>query len=174
MYIYIIKIYILSKKQSYLIRINLSNNWPTYRWLIHIKVSNSMSKDTSLQKDIDTRNPKLYYFLLLWVKLFDKILRNIYIYIWIFEVKLTFGMLTVRGQQHSFSPQERMFLWKCQSVWDRRCLDLRRTLYSIYVYNIKSIMPWSSSKMHFIINILGYGSQRAPNTERLHIGACYS
>ena len=46
--------------------------------------------------------------------------------IWdIFEVKLTFDMLTVRGQQHSFSTLERVFLWKCQSVWDRKCLDLR-------------------------------------------------
>ena len=38
----------------------------------------------------------------------------------IFEVKLT-----VRGQQHSFSTHERVFLWKCQSFWDRNCLDLR-------------------------------------------------
>ena len=28
--------------------------------------------------------------------------------------ELTFEMLTVRGQQHSFSTHERMFLWKCQ------------------------------------------------------------
>ena len=45
----------------------------------------------------------------------------------IFEVKLTFDMLTVRGQQHSFSAHERVFLWKCQSFWDRKCLDLRGT-----------------------------------------------
>ena len=32
----------------------------------------------------------------------------------IFEVKLIFEMLTVRGQPHSFSTHERMFLWKCQ------------------------------------------------------------
>ena len=31
-----------------------------------------------------------------------------------FLIKLTFDMLTVRGQQHSFSTHERMFLWKCQ------------------------------------------------------------
>ena len=42
----------------------------------------------------------------------------------IFLVKLTFEILTVRGQQHSFSTHERMFLWKCQSFWDRKCLDL--------------------------------------------------
>ena len=33
-----------------------------------------------------------------------------------FEVKLTFEMLTVRGQQHSFSTHERMSLLKCQIV----------------------------------------------------------
>ena len=48
--------------------------------------------------------------------------------IWyIFEVKLTFEMITVRGQQHSFSTYERMFLWKCQSFWDRKCFSLRGT-----------------------------------------------
>ena len=36
-------------------------------------------------------------------------------------------MLTVRGLRHSFSTHERMFLWKCQSFWDRKCLDLRGT-----------------------------------------------
>ena len=36
-------------------------------------------------------------------------------------------MLTVHGQQHSFSTQERVFLGKCQSFWDRKCLDLRGT-----------------------------------------------
>ena len=36
-------------------------------------------------------------------------------------------MLTVRGQQHSFSTHEWMFLGKCQSFWDRKCLDLRGT-----------------------------------------------
>ena len=45
----------------------------------------------------------------------------------IFEVKLTFEMLTVRGQQHSFSTRERVFLGKCQSFWDRKRLDLRGT-----------------------------------------------
>ena len=44
-----------------------------------------------------------------------------------FKVKLTFEMLTVRGQQHSFSTHERVFLWKCQSFCDRKCLDLRGT-----------------------------------------------
>ena len=45
----------------------------------------------------------------------------------IFKVKLTLEMLAVRGQQHSFSTHERVFLWKCQRFWDRKCLDLRGT-----------------------------------------------
>ena len=43
----------------------------------------------------------------------------------IFEVKLTFQMLTVCWQQHSFSTHERMFLGRCRSFLDRKCLDLR-------------------------------------------------
>ena len=46
---------------------------------------------------------------------------------YIFEVNLTFEMLAVRGQQHSFSTHERVFLWKWQSFWNRKCLDLRGT-----------------------------------------------
>ena len=44
-----------------------------------------------------------------------------------FEVRLTFEMLTVRGQQHSFSTHGRVFLGKFQGFWDRKCLDLRGT-----------------------------------------------
>ena len=33
----------------------------------------------------------------------------------------------VYGEQRSFSTQKRMFLWKYQSFWDRKCLDLRGT-----------------------------------------------
>ena len=39
----------------------------------------------------------------------------------------SFEMLTVRWQQHSFSTHKVGFLWKCQSFWDRKCLDLRWT-----------------------------------------------
>ena len=33
-------------------------------------------------------------------------------------------MVIVGGQQHLFSTHERVFLWKCQSVWDRKCTIL--------------------------------------------------
>ena len=48
-------------------------------------------------------------------------------YIGIFEIKLTLEILTVRRQQHSFSTHKRMFFWKCQSFWVRKCLDQRGT-----------------------------------------------
>ena len=38
----------------------------------------------------------------------------------IFAVKLTFDMLSVRGQQHSFLTHERMFLWKENEVCHRK------------------------------------------------------
>ena len=45
----------------------------------------------------------------------------------IFIVKLRFEMLIVCGQQHSFSTQEPMLLWKCRNFKDRNCLDVRGT-----------------------------------------------
>ena len=50
-----------------------------------------------------------------------------YYKIFLLGFKLTFEMLTVRGQQHSLSTHKRVFLRKCQSFWDRKCLDLRGT-----------------------------------------------
>ena len=50
-----------------------------------------------------------------------------YRYFWSKVNIWTFEMLTVHGQQHSFSTHERVFLGKCQSFWNRKCLDLRET-----------------------------------------------
>ena len=44
-----------------------------------------------------------------------------------FVVKSTFELLTVCGQQHSFSNHERMFFWKCWNLLYRKCLNLRWT-----------------------------------------------
>ena len=46
---------------------------------------------------------------------------------WHFLSNVNNEMLTLCGQQHSFSTHERGFLWKCQSFWGRKCLDLRGT-----------------------------------------------
>ena len=68
----------------------------------------------------------------------------------IFEVKLTFDMLTVRGQQHSFSSHERVFLWKCQRFWDRKCLDLRGARTPNLRIHAKCSNPsWISNYTHY-------------------------
>ena len=62
----------------------------------------------------------------------------------IFDVKLTFEMLTVRGQQHSFSTHERMFLWQCQRFWDRKCLDPRGTRTPNFGFMPNALTIWVS------------------------------
>ena len=58
----------------------------------------------------------------------------------IFEVKLTFEILTVCGQQHSFSTHQRVFLRKCESFRDRDWLDLRGTR----IPNLQIHAEWSN------------------------------
>ena len=55
----------------------------------------------------------IWYRCMLIRELFDQMNSNTHTYIHMYiEVKLTFEMLTVRLQQHSFSTHERMSLWK--------------------------------------------------------------
>ena len=56
----------------------------------------------------------------------------------IFKVKLT-----VHVQQHSFPTQGRMFLWKCQSFWDRKCLDLRGTRTPTFGFIPNALTTWA-------------------------------
>ena len=76
----------------------------------------------------------------------------------VLEVKLTFEMLTVRGQQHSFSTHERMFLWKCQSFWDRKCLDLRgtRSRAPTIGFMPNSSTIWATRARHLLSHVLEY------------------
>ena len=57
--------------------------------------------------------------------------------------KITFVILTVRRQQHSFSTDKRMFSWKCQHFWDRKCLGPRgnRTL-NLWIRAECSLSSW--------------------------------
>ena len=74
-----------------------------------------------------------------------------------FEVKLTFEMLTVRGQQHSFSTQERVFLWKCQSFWDRKCLNLRGGLEPpIFGFMPNAPTYWAIRARHLLSHVFEY------------------
>ena len=70
-----------------------------------------------------------------------------------FEVKLTLIILTVRGKQHSFSTHERLFLWKCQSFWDRKCLDLRGLEPPTFGFMPNAVTYWAIRARH----LLAYG-----------------
>ena len=62
-------------------------------------------------------------------------------------------MLTVRGQQHSFSTHERLFMWKCQSFWDRKCLDLRGLEPPTFGFIPNALTYWAIRARH----LLSYG-----------------
>ena len=86
---------------------------------------------------------------------------------------LTFEMLTVRGQQHSFSTHERMFLWKCRSFWDRNCLDLRGTWTPNLLIHAKSLRWRHNGRDSCAGNSPGTGgefpAQMASNAESVSI-----
>ena len=65
-------------------------------------------------------------------------------------------MLTVRGQQHSFSTQERVFLGKCQSFWDRICLDLRGIQTPTFGLMLNAITYWASRATHLRSYVVEY------------------
>ena len=46
---------------------------------------------------------------------------------WFWLYKILICLYSVNIWNVSYSTQEWMFLWKCQSFWDRKCLDLRGT-----------------------------------------------
>ena len=84
---------------------------------------------------------------------------NINLLVWLlvgwhfFKVKLTFEMLTVRGQQHSFSTHERVFLWKCQSFWDRKCLDLRGLEPPTFGFMLNALTYWAIRATQLLSNV---------------------
>ena len=68
-------------------------------------------------------------------------------------------MLTVRGQQHSLSTQERVFLGKCQSFWDRKCLDLRGTWtpnLRIHAEFANALTYWVIRARHLLSHVVEY------------------
>ena len=71
----------------------------------------------------------------------------------IFEVMLTFEMLTVRRQQHSFSTHGRVFLRKCQSFWDRKCLDLRGTRPPNFGFMPNALNYWAIRARHLLSHV---------------------
>ena len=73
--------------------------------------------------------------------------------VFILEVKSAFHMLTVRGQQHSYSTHERVFLWKCQSFWDRKCLDLRGTRTPTFGFMPNALTYWAIMARHLLSHV---------------------
>ena len=71
----------------------------------------------------------------------------------IFEVKLTFEMLTVRGQHHSFSTYERVSLRKCQSFWDRKCLDRGGLEPPIFGFMPNTLTYWAIRAEHLLSHV---------------------
>ena len=63
-------------------------------------------------------------------------------------------MLTVRMHQHSFSTHQWMFLWKCQSFWDRKCLDQRGTRTPNLRIHVLTI--WAIRARHFQSQVFEY------------------
>ena len=76
----------------------------------------------------------------------------------IFEVKLTFEMCTVCGQQCSFLTHKRMFLWKCERFGDRKCLDLRGTRISNLRIIQNALTIWAIRAKHLLSHVLNTGS----------------
>ena len=77
-------------------------------------------------------------------------------WVFIFEVKLAFEMLTVLGQQHSFLTHERVFLGQCQRFWDRKCLDLRGTRPPIFGYMPNALTCWVIWARHLLSLVVEY------------------
>ena len=75
------------------------------------------------------------------------------VYIYILKIKLTFHMLTVRGQQHSFPTHERVLLWKCQSFWDRKCLNLRGLEPQTFGFMLNALTFWAFRARHLLSNV---------------------
>ena len=65
-------------------------------------------------------------------------------------------MLTVRGQQHSFSTHERVFLGKCQSFWDRKCIELRGLKPPTFGLMPNALTYWAIRAAHLRSHVVEY------------------
>ena len=73
--------------------------------------------------------------------------------VYIFEVKLTFEMLTVREQQHIFSTHERMFIWKCQSFWNRKFSTWGGLEPPIFGFMPNALTNWAIRARHSLFHV---------------------
>ena len=62
----------------------------------------------------------------------------------------------MRGQQHSFSTHKRVFLGKCQSFWDRKCLDLRGLKPPTFGLLPNALIYWAIRATHLRSHVVEY------------------
>ena len=60
------------------------------------------------------------------------------------------GLYCMCGQQHSFSTHQRIFLWKCRSFWDRKCLNLRGTWTPTFRFMPNAPTIWAIRPRHLL------------------------
>ena len=65
-------------------------------------------------------------------------------------------MPTVRGQQHSFSTHDWMFLWKCQRFWNRKCLNLRGLELPTFGFMPNALTIWAIRARHLQSHVFLY------------------
>ena len=65
-------------------------------------------------------------------------------------------IVNLRGQHHSFSTHVWVFLWKCQSFWDRKCLDLSGLEHPTFVFMPYALTIWAIRAMHLLSHVFEY------------------
>ena len=74
----------------------------------------------------------------------------------IFEVKLTFEMLAVRGQQYLFLTHQWVLLWKCQRFRDIKCLDLTGLEPPTFGFMLNALPIWVIRARHWLSHVFEY------------------
>ena len=74
----------------------------------------------------------------------------------IFHVKLTFEMLTVRGQQHLFSTHERVFLGKCQCFESENVSTWGGFEPPIFGFMPNALTYWAITARHLLSRVVEY------------------
>ena len=64
----------------------------------------------------------------------------------------------MRGQQHWILTHEQVFLWKCQSFWNRKCLDLRGTRPPTFGCMPNALTYWAIRATQLLSHILNTSS----------------
>ena len=74
----------------------------------------------------------------------------------IFEVKLTFEILTVRGQQNLFLTHERKFFWKCQVFETENVSTWVGLIPPIFRFMPNALTVWAVRARHLLSHVCEY------------------